>query len=81
MSRSGIDMALAMVARDLDATLAGRVAKRMVLYARRLGYQSQFSPLLRTQIRADNPFIELIDWIGDNLSTGEICQNSAESCR
>jgi transcriptional regulator GlxA family with amidase domain len=32
---TGIDMALAMVARDLDATVAGDVAKRLVLYARR----------------------------------------------
>lgn len=40
---TGIDMALAMVAHDIDATIAGEVAKRLVLYARRPGYQSQFS--------------------------------------
>ena len=32
---TGIDMALAMVAQDHDAAIAGEVAKRLVLYARR----------------------------------------------
>jgi transcriptional regulator GlxA family with amidase domain len=65
---TGIDMALAMVGRDLDAALADQVAKWMVLYARRPGYQSQFSPLLRAQAKADNPFAELIDWLQSNLN-------------
>jgi transcriptional regulator GlxA family with amidase domain len=64
---TGIDMALAMVSRDLDAGIAVEVAKRLVLYARRPGYQSQFSPLLRAQVEADNPFGELISWVQTNL--------------
>lgn len=64
---TGIDMALAMVAHDLGAAIAGEVAKRLVLYARRPGFQSQFSPLLRAQAKADNPFAELIGWIQANL--------------
>lgn len=64
---AGIDMALAMVAADLGAGVAGRVAKRLVLYARRPGYQSQFSPLLQAQARADSPFAGLIEWIHANL--------------
>jgi transcriptional regulator GlxA family with amidase domain len=64
---TGIDMALAMVARDLDAGIAGAVAKRLVLYARRPGYQSQFSPVLRAQVKGDSPFAELIGWIQSNL--------------
>lgn len=64
---TGIDMALAMVAQDLDATIAGEVAKRLVLYARRPGYQSQFSPLLQAQMKADNPFADLIVWIQAHL--------------
>ncbi|MCJ1902877.1 MULTISPECIES: helix-turn-helix domain-containing protein [Paracoccus] len=66
---TGIDMALAMVAHDLDAGIAGEVAKRLVLYARRPGYQSQFSPLLRAQARGDNPFGDLIGWMQANLDT------------
>lgn len=64
---TGIDMALAMVAHDLSADVAGEVAKRLVLYARRPGYQSQFSPLLQAQVKADSPFAELIAWILANL--------------
>src|SRR5262245_3739473 len=44
---TGIDMALAMVERDVGADVANTIAKRLVLYARRPGYQSQFSPLLQ----------------------------------
>lgn len=64
---TGIDMALAMVASDLDASIAGEVAKRLVLYARRPGYQSQFSPVLKAQVKGDSPFAELIGWIHSNL--------------
>lgn len=64
---TGIDMALAMVAHDLDAGIAGQVAKGLVLYARRPGYQSQFSPLLQAQTKAENPFADLIAWITSNL--------------
>ncbi len=64
---TGIDMALAMVASDLDASTAARVAQWLVLYARRPGHQSQFSPILRAQSKADNPFAELIEWLPANL--------------
>ena len=64
---TGIDMALAMVASDLDAAIAGEVAKRLVLYARRPGYQSQFSPVLQAQAKGDSPFADLIGWIQANL--------------
>jgi transcriptional regulator GlxA family with amidase domain len=63
----GIDMALAMVAHDFDATIAAEVAKRLVLYARRPGYQSQFSPVLQAQLKADSPFADLIQWMQSNL--------------
>lgn len=66
---TGIDMALAMVAHDLSADVASEVAKRLVLYARRPGYQSQFSPLLQAQVKADSPFADLIAWILANLGS------------
>jgi transcriptional regulator GlxA family with amidase domain len=65
---TGIDMALAMIGGDLDGTIASEVAKRLVVYVRRPGYQSQFSPLLRAQARADSPFAELIAWMQANLN-------------
>ena len=65
---TGIDMSLAMVASDLGEEVANAIAKRLVLYARRPGYQSQFSPVLSAQSHAAAPFAELIDWIRQNLA-------------
>jgi transcriptional regulator GlxA family with amidase domain len=56
-------MALAMVASDIGAAIANDVAKRLVLYVRRPGNQSQFSPLLRAQQRAENRFGDLMNWV------------------
>ncbi|WP_088709912.1 GlxA family transcriptional regulator, partial [Noviherbaspirillum denitrificans] len=64
---TGIDMCLAMVERDLGAKIANRIAARLVLYARRPGYQSQFSPVLKAQAKAGAPFGKLIDWMASNL--------------
>jgi transcriptional regulator GlxA family with amidase domain len=65
---TGIDMCLALVARDLGEPVANEIAQRLVLYARRPGYQSQFSPMLAAQARADTAFSGLIDWIGEHLA-------------
>jgi len=64
---TGIDMCLALVARDLGEAIANAVAKILVVYARRPGYQSQFSPILDAQARATDGFAALIDWIGEHL--------------
>ncbi len=50
-----------------DPGIAGQVAKRLVLYVRRPGHQSQFSALLQAQARADSPFGGLIEWLQDHL--------------
>ena len=65
---TGIDMSLEMVASDLGNAVANTIAKRLVLYARRPGFQSQFSPVLDAQSHADEPFAELIHWIRENLA-------------
>ena len=62
---TGIDMSLALVERDLGSAVATNVARRLVLYARRPGHQSQFSPLLEASAAGD--YADLIDWIGANL--------------
>jgi transcriptional regulator GlxA family with amidase domain len=64
---TGIDMALALVEADLGAATANLIARHFVLYARRPGYQSQFSPLLQAQAKAEAPFAELIEWMQQNL--------------
>ena len=65
---TGIDMSLEMVAADLGNAVANTIAKRLVLYARRPGYQSQFSAVLSAQSDADAPFAALIHWMRENLS-------------
>jgi transcriptional regulator GlxA family with amidase domain len=64
---TGIDMALALVEADLGVATANLIARHFVLYARRPGYQSQFSPMLQAQAAADAPFASLIDWMQDHL--------------
>src|ERR1700704_1302034 len=64
---TGIDMALALVKADLGAPTANLIARHCVLYARRPGYQSQFSPLLQAQTAAEAPFAALIDWMQAHL--------------
>lgn len=65
---TGIDMALAMVEQDTSRQVADKVAKFMVLYARRPGYQSQFSEMLNAQISAGEPFADLISWMESRIS-------------
>jgi transcriptional regulator GlxA family with amidase domain len=46
---AGIDLALAMVEKDLGADVARAVARKLVVYHRRAGGQSQFSALLKLE--------------------------------
>src|SRR3981189_2722425 len=50
---AGIDLALAMVEKDLGAEAARAVAKKLVVYHRRAGGQSQFSVLLELEPKSD----------------------------
>jgi transcriptional regulator GlxA family with amidase domain len=50
---AGIDLALAMVEKDLGTQIARAVAKKMVVYHRRAGGQSQFSMLLELEPKSD----------------------------
>jgi transcriptional regulator GlxA family with amidase domain len=50
---AGIDLALAMVEKDLGIEIARAVAKKMVVYHRRAGGQSQFSTLLELEPKSD----------------------------
>jgi transcriptional regulator GlxA family with amidase domain len=50
---AGIDLALAMVERDHGAEIARSVARKMVVYHRRAGGQSQFSALLELAPKSD----------------------------
>jgi transcriptional regulator GlxA family with amidase domain len=50
---AGIDLALAMVEKDLGAEIARGVARKLVVYHRRAGGQSQFSALLELAPKSD----------------------------
>jgi len=50
---AGIDLALALIEDDLGAEAARAIAKRLVLYHRRAGVQSQFSALLDMDPKSD----------------------------
>jgi len=64
---TGIDMALAMVEEDHGARLADSVAAHLVLYARRPGFQSQFSEELVAQTSASDQFGAVVTWLRANL--------------
>lgn len=65
---AGIDMALALVEADLGARLSSQIAKQLVVYAYRPGYQSQFSEVLDAQVAAEGAFADLIGWLQNNFS-------------
>ena len=50
---AGIDLAVALVEADLGVELARSVAKKLVMYHRRVGGQSQFSTLLELEPKSD----------------------------
>ena len=50
---AGIDLALALIEADLGQEMAQAVAKKLVLYHRRAGGQSQFSTLLELEAKSD----------------------------
>lgn len=65
---AGIDLALAMIEADLGETVARRTAQQLVVYHRRPGGQSQFSPLLAME-RAVGRFTPLLEHARAHLHT------------
>lgn len=51
---AGIDLSLALIEEDFGKKIALDVAKYLIVYLRRAGGQSQFSPLLEMQAEADS---------------------------
>lgn len=63
---AGIDLALAMIGRDHGDELARKVARKLVVYHRRPGSQSQHSDLLE-MVTPDNRFAPLLAWARSRL--------------
>ena len=67
---AGIDLALAMVEEDFGHTTALDVARRLVVFLKRPGGQSQFSTILAAQASdVEGRFSELHAWIIENIAS------------
>ena len=64
---AGIDMALALVEQSFGASVARRVARRLVMSVRRAGFQSQYSPMVDAQARSEGRYSDLVAYIASNL--------------
>jgi transcriptional regulator GlxA family with amidase domain len=64
---AGMDLALALVEEDLGPRVALEVARRLVLFVKRPGGQSQFSAQLAGQAADRAPLRELQAWMVDHL--------------
>jgi len=64
---AGIDMALGMVEVDAGRGIAMSIAKKLVMFYKRPGGQSQFSSALLEQTAGDARISELHRWVGDHL--------------
>lgn len=74
---AGIDMALALIAQDLGDAVSRHVAQHLVVYHRRPGGQSQFSPLLRID-RPQGRFALLLDHVRSHLQEPHSLHSLAE---
>lgn len=63
---AGLDLALAMVEKDLGREVARAVARKLVIYHRRAGGQSQFSALLELEPKSDR-IQKALDYAKRNL--------------
>lgn len=64
---AGIDLALALVEEDCGRSIAIGVARRLVVFLKRSGGQTQYSVPLRLQADSDGSFDALHDWIQAHL--------------
>jgi transcriptional regulator GlxA family with amidase domain len=65
---SGMDLALALVEEDLGRAAALQIARHLVMFVRRPGGQSQFSPLLEMQAADRQALRDLQAWISEHLA-------------
>lgn len=75
---AGIDLALAMVEKDLGAEVARTVARKLVVYHRRAGGQSQFSALLELDPKSDR-IQKAVDFAKQNLKTDLSVEDLADA--
>ena len=74
---AGIDLALALVEEDCGRGLALEIARRLVMFVRRSGGQSQFSVHLAAQIGERDPIQHVREWILNNPEDNHSISNLA----
>lgn len=77
---TGIDMALAMVARDLGNAIMRDVAKWLVLYVHRPGNQSQYSQLTDAQAKLDTALADVVPWLDEHMHLPIKVSDMADRC-
>jgi transcriptional regulator GlxA family with amidase domain len=75
---TGIDLALALVARDLGARIALETARLLVVFVQRSGGQSQFSATLAAQRAESQPIREVQTWILEHLGDAHPVERLAQ---
>jgi transcriptional regulator GlxA family with amidase domain len=75
---AGIDLSLLMIEEDFGKKMAVDVAKYLVVYLRRAGGQSQFSPLLEMQGALDSQVQAIQDYMLENLQLNHSLASLAE---
>jgi transcriptional regulator GlxA family with amidase domain len=81
---AGVDLALAMLEKDLGTEIAREVAKLLVVYHRRAGGQSQYSTLLELEATSDRVQIALTyakEHLGSSLSVKALAKAASLSPR
>ena len=82
---SGIDLALALIEEDLGREIAMLVARTMVVFLRRPGGQTQFSPFLYAEAKIRHDIRQLQTWIlahpGEQLDVTTLADRLAMSPR
>lgn len=75
---AGIDLSLALIEEDFGKKMALDVAKYLIVYLRRAGGQSQFSPLLELQAETDSPVGAIQSYVLANLDVEHTLPSIAE---
>lgn len=65
---AGMDLALALLEEDLGRDVALEIARHLVMFVRRPGGQSQFSPILELQAADRRPLRDLQAWVAEHLA-------------
>jgi transcriptional regulator GlxA family with amidase domain len=78
---AGIDLALALIEEDCGHAVAMQAARRLVVFMKRPGGQSQFSEALEAQASADGAFDALHGWMATNLHGELSVERLAEEAR